>query len=58
MQEKCEIINPYDIGDIPQQTKIVSLNYTNQDFYSMKARLINFIKERSYHFIASYHPTI
>ena len=46
MQEKCEIINPYDIGDIPQQTKIVSLNYTNQDFYSMKARLINFIKER------------
>jgi len=46
MQEKCEIINPYDIGDIPQQTKIVNLNYTNQDFYSMKARLINFVKEK------------
>lgn len=46
MQEKCEIINPYDIGEIPQQTKIVNLNYTNQDFYSMKARLISFIKEK------------
>lgn len=46
MQEKCEIINPYDIGEIPQQTKIVNLNYTNQDFYSMKARLIAFIKEK------------
>ena len=46
MQEKCEIINPYDIGDIPTQTKIVNLNYTNQDFYSMKARLVNYIKEK------------
>lgn len=46
MQEKCEIINPYDIGEIPSQTKIVNLNYTNQDFYSMKSRLVNFIKER------------
>ena len=46
MQEKCEIISPYDIGEIPQQTKIVNLNYTNQDFYSMKSRLVNFIKEK------------
>ena len=46
MQEKCEIIAPYDIGVTPKQTNIVSLNYTNQDFYSMKSRLVNFIKEK------------
>ena len=46
MQEKCDIISPYDIGSTPKQTNIVSLNYTNQDFYSMKSRLVNFIKEK------------
>jgi len=46
MQEKCDIISPYDIGSTPKQTNIVSLNYTNQDFYSMKSRLVSFIKEK------------
>lgn len=46
MQEKCDIITPYDIGVTPKQTNIVSLNYTNQDFYSMKSRLVSFIKEK------------
>ena len=46
MQEKCDIITPYDIGVTPKQTNIVNLNYTNQDFYSMKSRLISFIKEK------------
>lgn len=46
MQEKCDIVSPYDIGSTPKQTNIVSLNYTNQDFYSMKSRLVGFIKEK------------
>ena len=46
MQEKCDIVSPYDIGSTPKQTNIVSLNYTNQDFYSMKSRLVSFIKEK------------
>ena len=46
MQEKCNIITPYYIGVTPKQSNIVSLNYTNQDFYSMKSRLVNFIKEK------------
>jgi len=32
-------------GQLPQ-ANLISLNYTNQDFWSMKSRLIDFIKER------------
>ena len=37
---------PYASSGIIKSPSIVSLNYTNQDFWSMKSRLIDFIKER------------
>lgn len=39
-------VQPYSqAGQLPPPN-IISLNYTNQDFWSMKARLIDFIKEK------------
>ena len=37
---------PYAESGIVKNPTIVNLNYTNQDFWSMKTRLIDFIKER------------
>lgn len=37
---------PYAESGIIKNPMIVNLNYTNQDFWSMKTRLIEFIKER------------
>lgn len=47
MAEGCPItIEPFAESGIIKTPRIVSLNYTNQDFWSMKARLIDFINER------------
>ena len=46
-QENCPVsITPYAQSTDITNPKIVSLNYTNQDFWSMKSRLIQFIQER------------
>jgi len=39
-------VTPYDTSNLVKTPNLVSLNYTNQDFWSMKARLIDFIKEK------------
>lgn len=39
-------VTPFNTPGIIKTPKIFNLNYTNQDFWSMKARLIDFIKER------------
>lgn len=40
-------VNPYDSsGLVKTKSNSISLNYTNQDFYSLKTRLVNFINER------------
>ena len=39
-------VNPYAIGSTNQQQQAISLNYTNQDFWSMKARLVQFCEQR------------
>jgi len=48
MQEKnCPFdIAPYEQSGRIKTPNLVSVNYTNQDFWSMKARLVDFIKER------------
>lgn len=37
---------PYDQSRIIKNANLININYTNQDFWSMKTRLIDFIKER------------
>ena len=45
--ENCPFdITPYDKSNLIKTPKLANLNYTNQDFWSMKARLTNFIKEK------------
>jgi len=39
-------ITPYDKSNLVKSPNLTSLNYTNQDFWSMKSRLIDFIKEK------------
>lgn len=39
-------ITPYDTSSIVKTPKLANLNYTNQDFWSMKSRLVDFIKEK------------
>ena len=47
MSNNCPIqVNPYDQSGLSKNSPVFSLNYTNQDFYSMKTRLVNFINER------------
>ena len=47
MADTCPFeILPYKSTNIQNRPTPVNLNYTNQDFWSMKARLISFIKER------------
>ena len=47
MPENCPVqVTPLDqSGDI-RTTSFINLNYTNQDFFSLKNRLVNFINER------------
>jgi hypothetical protein len=45
--ESCPFeVTPYDEANLIKTPNLVSLNYTNQDFWSMKARLIDYIKEQ------------
>jgi hypothetical protein len=45
--ENCPFdITPYDTSSLVKVPNLVNLNYTNQDFWSMKSRLVDFIKER------------
>lgn len=46
MSECPFTVEPYDQSEQLPKPNILSLNYTNQDFWSMKARLIDFIKEK------------
>ena len=39
-------ITPYTQSQVITTPNIFSLNYTNQDFWSMKTRLIDFIKQK------------
>lgn len=39
-------IQPYAKSEIIKKPNIVNLNYTNQDFWSMKARLIEFTRQK------------
>ncbi len=39
-------VTPYDEANIVKTPNLVSVNYTNQDFWSMKSRLIDYIKEK------------
>lgn len=39
-------ITPYDQSQVIKNPQIINLNYTAQDFWSMKTRLVEFIKER------------
>ena len=45
--ENCPFeITPYDKSNLVKTPNLSNLNYTNQDFWSMKSRLIDFIKEK------------
>lgn len=39
-------VNPYDQSRLIKNPNLVNINYTNQDFWSMKARLVDFIKQK------------
>jgi hypothetical protein len=39
-------VEPYKVSNTAQQSHISNLNYTNQDFWSMKTRLIQLCQER------------
>jgi len=45
--ENCPFdVTPYDKSNLVKTPQLVSLNYTNQDFWSMKSRLVGFIQEK------------
>jgi hypothetical protein len=45
--ENCPFdVTPYDKSSIIKTPNLVNMNYTNQDFWSMKVRLIDFIKQK------------
>ena len=45
--ENCPFdVTPYDISSLVKTPNLVNVNYTNQDFWSMKSRLIDFIKSQ------------
>jgi hypothetical protein len=47
MPENCPVnITPYSQSGTPKSPNIVSLNYTNQDFWPMKTRLVQYTRER------------
>ncbi len=39
-------VTPYDKSNLIKTPQLVNVNYTNQDFWSMKSRLIEYIKEQ------------
>jgi len=47
MTKNCPFeISPYSQSNPIKNDKILSLNYTNQDFWSLKTKLVDFIRER------------
>jgi hypothetical protein len=45
--QNCPIdVTPYDQSQLVKTPNLINTNYTNQDFWSMKARLLDFIKEK------------
>jgi hypothetical protein len=47
VEKNCPFdITPFDEGGLVETPELINLNYTNQDFFSLKARLEQFIKER------------
>lgn len=45
--ENCPFdVTPYDKSGLVKTPNLTNLNYTNQDFWSMKSRLVDFIKEK------------
>jgi len=45
--ENCPFdVTPYDESNLVKTPNLANLNYTNQDFWSMKSRLIDYIKEK------------
>jgi hypothetical protein len=47
MTKNCPFdISPYAQSNPIKNDKIINLNYTNQDFWSLKTKLVEFIKER------------
>jgi hypothetical protein len=47
IQQGCPFeVTPYDESNLVKTPELVNFNYTNQDFFSLKARLEQFIKER------------
>lgn len=41
-----QILQPLAVSELEKLTNLPSINYTNQDFFSMKTRLVSFIKEK------------
>ncbi len=39
-------VTPYETSNLIKTPKLANMNYTNQDFWSMKSRLIEYIKEQ------------
>src|SRR5690606_18272465 len=39
-------VTPYDVSSLVKTPSLVNVNYTNQDFWSMKARLVDYIKQQ------------
>ena len=47
VENNCPIdVTPLDQSEPIENENIISLNYTNQDFWSMKSRLVDFIRTR------------
>jgi hypothetical protein len=45
--ENCPFdVTPYDQSGLVKTPNLVNLNYTNQDFWSMKNRLVDFIRDK------------
>jgi hypothetical protein len=45
--ENCPFeVTPYDKSSLIKTPNLINLNYTNQDFWSMKSRLIDLIRQR------------
>lgn len=39
-------VTPYDVSSLVKTPSLVNVNYTNQDFWSMKSRLVDYIKQQ------------
>lgn len=47
MATNCPVeVTPYDQSNLIKNPNVFNLNYTSQDFWSMKSKLVDFIRER------------